>query len=631
MKNFQKFSLKQKLLWISIIAGILTVILATIGLMSYERVTYRKNMVEELSTQAEIIGYNASSALVFNDPISAQSTLSALKAKTGITSAGIYNAQGQLFATYFAIEKGTMPETLSDLDDRYFFEQSHLEMFKRIMLEGEFIGVIYLQHDLKAFKTRLALYAIIVIGVFVITQILSFFVVSLLQQKIIHPLIGLTKAAQVVSDKKDYSIRVEKESQDEIGSLVDGFNEMLTQIQARDIELQKARDGLEVQVKDRTRDLEQEIQVRKIAEVALRDSEDKWRRLFEEALDAIFVADTVTGEILDCNYAATILIGRSKQEIIGQLQRILHPQAEAGEQFSDTFKKHRTDAEGRILEAQVITKDGTIKDVEIRASIINLGGKKVLQGAFRDISERKIAEQKLQHAMEELARSNSELQQFAYVASHDLQEPLRMVASFSQLLEKRYKDKLGKEADEFIGFVVDGANRMQLLINDLLQYSRVGTRGRPFESIDMNVILGQAITNLRIAIEESKAIITNTELPVVVADETQMTQLMQNLIGNAIKFSKESYPNIHIAAHQEQDEWVFSVKDNGIGISPEYYERIFIIFQRLHNRTEYSGTGIGLAICKRIIDRHGGKIWVTSEPENGSTFYFTIPIRERRV
>jgi PAS domain S-box-containing protein len=225
----------------------------------------------------------------------------------------------------------------------------------------------------------------------------------------------------------------------------------------------------------------------------------------------------------------------------------------------------------------------------------------------------------------ELERSNKELEQFAYVASHDLQEPLRMVASYTQLLEKRYKDKLDDNAGEFIGFAVDGANRMQKLINALLSYSRVGTRGKAFEPTDSHSALGQAITNLNITIKENNAIVTNDDLPNIMADESQLVQLFQNLIGNAIKFRSKEQPHIHISAQNKGREWLFSVKDNGIGFAPEYKDRIFVIFQRLNPKDKYPGTGMGLAICKKIVERHNGRIWVDSEPAKGSTFYFTIP------
>jgi len=240
------------------------------------------------------------------------------------------------------------------------------------------------------------------------------------------------------------------------------------------------------------------------------------------------------------------------------------------------------------------------------------------------IAARKRTEELLAKKTAELQRSNQELEQFAYVASHDLQEPLRMVSSYVQLLARRYKGKLDQDADEFIDFAVDGATRMQRLINDLLLYSRVGTRGKPFEPTDSYQALAAALDNLQLAIQDNNATVTHDPLPAVMADGSQLVQLFQNLIGNAIKFHGTEKPLVHVGARRQDNEWVFSIRDNGIGIAPENFERIFVIFQRLHGRGEYPGTGIGLAVCKRIIERHGGKIWLESEPGKGTTFHFTL-------
>ncbi|HEX5163845.1 MAG TPA: CHASE3 domain-containing protein [Thermomicrobiales bacterium] len=225
---------------------------------------------------------------------------------------------------------------------------------------------------------------------------------------------------------------------------------------------------------------------------------------------------------------------------------------------------------------------------------------------------------------QDLARSNAELEQFAYVASHDLQEPLRAVVSYVQLLEKRYKDQLDERASKYIAYAVDGGQRMQTLINDLLTYSRVGRANEEFEPVDMEHVLDRAITSVRVAVEESEAVITHDPLPVVTADERMLTQLFQNLLSNAIKFSGDRPPRVHVSAARQPDEWLFAVRDEGIGIAPEYAQRIFVIFQRLHGRDEYPGTGIGLAICKKIVDRHGGRLWVESTFGAGATFYFTL-------
>jgi light-regulated signal transduction histidine kinase (bacteriophytochrome) len=224
-----------------------------------------------------------------------------------------------------------------------------------------------------------------------------------------------------------------------------------------------------------------------------------------------------------------------------------------------------------------------------------------------------------------LKRSNAELEQFAYVASHDLQEPLRGIAGFAQLIQHRYQGQLDSRADEYITHIVDGTQRMQTLINDLLAYSRIGRRGEPIQVIEAEAALQASLENLNLAIQEYGASITSEGLPTVQADPTQLIQLFQNLIGNALKFRAERTPHIHIGATAAGDFWQFSVHDNGIGIEPQYFERIFQVFQRLHTRREYKGTGIGLAICKKIVERNGGRIWVESEVGQGTTFYFTLP------
>lgn len=225
----------------------------------------------------------------------------------------------------------------------------------------------------------------------------------------------------------------------------------------------------------------------------------------------------------------------------------------------------------------------------------------------------------------ELFRSNTELEQFTYVASHDLQEPLRMVSSYVQLIARRYKDKLDVNANDFIGYAVDGTNRMQMLIKDLLTYSRIGSHGKDFGPTDCEVVLKRTLDGLQVPIRKSGAIVQHDPLPTLIADDLQLGELFQNLISNAIKFHNKQSPFIYVSVEEKVSEWIFAVRDNGIGIDPKYSARIFIIFQRLHNKEQFSGTGIGLAICKKIVDRHGGSIWMESQHGKGATFYFTIP------
>jgi light-regulated signal transduction histidine kinase (bacteriophytochrome) len=258
-----------------------------------------------------------------------------------------------------------------------------------------------------------------------------------------------------------------------------------------------------------------------------------------------------------------------------------------------------------------------VRAVLARAELLAILDKKnqALEAANAELAQRS----------QELMRSNAELEQLAYIASHDLQEPLRMVVSYLQLLEQRYGGQLDSDAHEFIEFAVDGATRMQALIDDLLTYSRVGTRAQPLQPTDCMAVVEVVIRSVRVAIKESGTRVTYDPLPTVAGDATQLMQLFQNLIANAIKFRRDQGPEIHIHAEPEDGFWRFSVQDNGIGIAPEYFDRIFVMFQRLHSRSTYSGTGIGLAICQKIVERHGGRIWVESTPGTGSTFQFTLP------
>ena len=290
------------------------------------------------------------------------------------------------------------------------------------------------------------------------------------------------------------------------------------------------------------------------------------------------------------------------------------------ERIQETFVK----GESRV-EANFTSRDGKSTPYLLTGLRAVMNDQTYLIGTGIDITDRVLAEQNLQKMNEDLTRSNSELERFAYVASHDLQEPLRMITSYLQLLERRYKDRLDGDALDFINYAVDGSNRMKTLINDLLAYSRVGTRGKEFTQVNCNEVLDHVLFSLQTLIDETNAEITFEPLPTIMGDTVQLEQLFQNLLGNALKFRGEETPKIHIGLKKEEKNWLFSVRDNGIGIDPQFFEKVFIIFQRLHNREKYEGTGIGLAISKKIVERHGGRIWIESEPGNGSTFNFTIP------
>jgi PAS domain S-box-containing protein len=328
------------------------------------------------------------------------------------------------------------------------------------------------------------------------------------------------------------------------------------------------------------------------------------------------------------NIQAENQFGYSRDELVGQKVTNIIPEGFAERLVADALRSVEDALAQQIgtgIELSGRRKNGTEFPIEIMLSPLESAEGILVTAAIRDITARSRAEANLLQKMDELNRSNEELGQFAYIASHDLQEPLRMVASYTQLLSRRYKGKLDSDADEFIAFAVDGAGRMQRLIQDLLAFSRVGTKGKILTNISSQEAFEQALANLRGAVEESGAQVTHDPLPTVVADEMQLIQLFQNLIGNGIKYQALGIPRVHVSASRTGGEkWTFSVKDNGLGIDPQYFDRIFGMFQRLHKRDEFEGTGIGLAICKKIVERHGGSISVESQPGHGSTFRFAI-------
>jgi len=423
--------------------------------------------------------------------------------------------------------------------------------------------------------------------------------VSLIKDAAGQPTAFLTVIRDVTERKKAESVL--QEAQEELKSVND--------------ELRTMNETLEERVQERTE--------------RLRVTSLYARSLIEASLDPLVTIST-EGKITDVNAATEEVTGCTRDELIGS-------------DFSDFFTEpakanagyQRVFNEGSIRDYPLAIRhrSGGVSDVLYNATVFrNDAGE--IQGVFasaRDISALKQLEQVLRESKllekrtAELARSNAELEQFAYIASHDLQEPLRMITSYLQIIEEDYKGKLDEDADEYIGFAVDGAKRMQTLINDLLKYSRVGTKGKSFVPISTETTLSEALDNMQVTIDETQAVITHDQLPTVLGDDAQLTQVFQNLLSNAIKFRGNSAPQIHVGVEQTPKEWVFSVRDNGIGIDMKYAERIFTIFQRLHARGEYPGTGIGLAVVKKIVERHGGRIWVESPPESGSTFYFTLP------
>jgi len=486
--------------------------------------------------------------------------------------------------------------------------------------------------------------ALVILGValFGMLAVSAFF-----SRRIAEPVGQLEAKSKLVAEGQ-LDQRLEIHTGDEIERLANQFNRMAAA-------LKEARDGLESRVAERSR----EITALYTAMAPLSDKASL-RELFEGIIERLILAtgaDAALVRIYDSEArrftclaqqgfaaefegavlrqgSAVAQVFASGEPIIsgdiqadGRIKRKL--QVEVGLNscaFLPLTVNHRT--RGILHLASKRTGYFTEEKREYLMAIARLMGI-VVENSELLHSSLRYAEQ-LQQSNRELERSNRELQQFAYVASHDLQEPLRMVRSYTGLLARRYQGKLDADADEFIGYAVDGARRMQELINDLLSYSRVETQGKEFAATDCEAVFAKTLANLELAIQESGAHVCHKPLPTVSADEVQLGQLFQNLIGNGIKYRREGPLEIHVACKPAGRHWLFSVKDNGIGIEPQYHERIFTIFQRLHTKEQYPGSGIGLAICKKIVERHGGKIWVESELGKGATFYFTIPVEMLR-
>ena len=354
----------------------------------------------------------------------------------------------------------------------------------------------------------------------------------------------------------------------------------------------------------------------KKAEESLKESEERYHSLFDNNHAVMLLINPDNGDIIDANPAATYFYGYNYNELVKMNINNINVLSE--DEIHDRMQKSVSSQQNNFLFKHQLAS-GEIRDVDVYSGTIILGGKKLLYSIVHDVTNREIAQDKLKE-------SNKELERFAYVSSHDLQEPLRMVTSFTQLLERRYKGKLDDDADDYIGFIVDGAKRMKLLIDDLLTFSRLNTQPRENELVNLETVLDTVLLNLKVSIEEKNVQITHDPLPTLYGDFSRKVQVLQNLISNAIKFNDKKITKIHISAKKEGNEWILSVCDNGIGMDAKHLERIFTIFQRLHNREEYEGTGIGLAITQKIIQQKGGQIWAESEPRKGSTFYFTIPI-----
>jgi PAS domain S-box-containing protein len=592
---FRNTPIRRKLMLILMLISGVVVLLTCGAFVVNELLTFKDKAFQSLNTLGDVIATNSTASLAFDNEADATEVLSTLKARPQIVAAALYDRQGRLFARYPASAPAT---SFGSSPERDGFREEHSNLVGYLpVVQGDNIrlGTLYLASDKQAIYDRFTRYAWLAAAVMIVSLLVAYLLAAVLQGQISRPVLAMAKTAKAISERGDYSVRAKKEGRDEIGTLTDAFNHMLEQIEIQDRAIRDSHDRLNL---------------------ALRASGvGTWKLdLAENRISVDEFANPLFGYPAG-SYDATfdMFLKMIHRDDRARVEGEMRGSSAASGGYESSFR--------------VRWPDGSMHDLTARGKVVDGADRERTQmtGVIWDVTERKRAEERLVRLLAELERSNKELELFAYVASHDLQEPLRMVSSYTQLLERRYSAKLDDDAREFIGYAVDGANRMQRLINDLLEFSRVSTRGKPLEKTDVAEILGNVRANLSVAIEETGALVTNDFMPVVTADAGQLGQLLQNLVGNGIKFRNGTRPHVHVRAVEMPNHWEFSVSDNGIGIEKQYFDRIFVIFQRLHTKGDYPGTGIGLALCKRIVERHGGRIWVESKPNEGSTFFFTIP------
>lgn len=596
---FRDLPIERKLLITILVTLTAALVLSAVGILLADSVLFKGYLQRDYNTLSQIVADNSTAPLAFNDPKTATETLAALRARTHLVSACIYGADNRLFASYTRpnAPSGCAPALSTSGNPN---AGSDVSISRPIMLTGRVIGNLVLRYDLSEIAERRELYGAMVMGVLLASSIIAVLLSARLRGIIAMPIAQLVKATTAVADTADYTIRVEKISADELGSLVDRFNEMLSVIQSRD-------DHLRTALGER--------------EVALGEAEkarERFHFMAESMPQKIFTADR-NGRVDYRNRQWADFSGfwLEPDDDLGWSQ-LLHP--EDGEQTLSNWRQAMSTGEPFHAQHRFRRADGIYRWHLSRALAMRdaSGNISMWIGSSTDIHEQKEKE-------DELRRANDDLQQFAYSASHDLQEPIRNVAVYSEIISRRYSSLLDTDGQKFLGFLTEGGRRLATLIDDLLAYTRAGAVEGPLGTINASSVLQQTLASLAEAIRESNAIVTADALPEVYVGEAHLQQVFQNLIGNALKYRNVDPPRIHIHATNQGAAWRFAVQDNGIGIDPQYKENIFGVFKRLHRDQKYGGTGIGLAICQRVVERYGGRIWVDSAPGEGATFYFTLP------
>lgn len=602
-------SIQRRLMSILLSTSAAVVLLTSAVFCTYELITYRQATVVHLTTLAKVVAANSTAALAFDDREAADEILSAVRAESDLTMAALYTSNGALFSTYpHEIPLDAVPAKPGP--DGVRFTRVHLDAFQPVVQGDRRLGTLYLRSDLTGMYRRFLLYGSVVVLVVAASLLVAYGLSRILQRQITQPILRLAQAARAVSDRRDYSVRAPHLGQDELGSLTQAFNHMLNQIQERD--------------------------------QALQEGAERMRAVLNSALSAVVLFDA-RGRIFDWTARADSVFGWPRAAVMGRdAIDLVVPErhrAAARELLRESLTAPVHPRLGTAIETSVLRSDGSEFPVEISISALRSGREVSFCAFATDITERKRWEEQIRQLNLSLERRvvertaqleslNRELEAFSYSVSHDLRAPLRHIDGFAAMLHRHAGEKLDAQGKRYLNTISDSARNMGRLIDDLLAFSRTGRAALNFVLVDQDAMVTDIITEGRFEEWERPVEWVVHPLPKVHADPGLLRLVWTNLIGNAAKYSShEPNPRVEIGRSPDSgpDEHIFYVRDNGVGFDMKYVSKLFGVFQRLHAQTEFEGTGIGLAHVKRIVVRHGGRVWAEGSPGAGATFSFTLP------